>query len=66
MSERRNTNRSYMKLIVWQDAKAYYVFTCGAFRPFPSIDRESAGEAANGRLAGQFRGSRIEHGLRDR
>lgn len=24
MSERRNINRGYMKLIVWQDAKTYY------------------------------------------
>jgi four helix bundle protein len=35
MSERRNINRGYMKLIVWQDAKAYYVLTCGVFRVFP-------------------------------
>ena len=24
MSERRNINRAYMRLIVWQDAKAYW------------------------------------------
>jgi four helix bundle protein len=35
MTERRNINRGYMKLIVWQDAKAYYVLTCGIFRAFP-------------------------------
>ena len=35
MSERRNINRGYMRLIVWQDAKAYYVLTCGVFRAFP-------------------------------
>ena len=35
MSERRNINRGYMKLIVWQDAKAFYVLTCGVFRAFP-------------------------------
>jgi four helix bundle protein len=35
MSERRNINRGYMKLIVWQDAKAFYVRTCGVFRAFP-------------------------------
>jgi len=35
MSERRNINRGYMKLVVWQDAKAFYVYTCGVFRAFP-------------------------------
>lgn len=35
MAERRNINRGYMKLIVWQDAKAYYVLTCAIFRAFP-------------------------------
>jgi len=35
MSERKNINRGYMKLIVWQDAKALYVRTCMTFRVFP-------------------------------
>jgi len=35
MSERMNINRGYMKLIVWQDAKACYVQTCKVFRAFP-------------------------------
>jgi four helix bundle protein len=35
MSERRNINRGYMKLIVWQDAKAYYGLTCRIFNGFP-------------------------------
>ena len=35
MAERKNINRGYMKLIVWQDAKAYYVLTCQIFRTFP-------------------------------
>jgi four helix bundle protein len=35
MAERKNINRGYMKLIVWQDAKAYYVLTCRVFRAFP-------------------------------
>lgn len=35
MAERKNINRGYMKLIVWQDAKTYYVLTCGTFRAFP-------------------------------
>lgn len=32
---RKNINRGYMKLIVWQDAKALYVLTCKLFRCFP-------------------------------
>jgi len=35
MAVRKNINRGYMKLIVWQDAKAYYILTCGVFRSFP-------------------------------
>ncbi len=35
MTDRRNINRGYMRLMVWQDAKAYYVLTCEVFRPFP-------------------------------
>ena len=35
MAERKNINRGYMKLIVWQDATAYYVLTCQIFRTFP-------------------------------
>ncbi len=33
-STRKNINRGYMKLKVWQEAKAYYVLTCGVFRCF--------------------------------
>jgi len=32
---RRNRNRGYQKLIVWNDAIEYYVLTCDAFRSFP-------------------------------
>jgi four helix bundle protein len=35
MIERRNINRGYRKLIVWQDAVEYYSITCEIFRPFP-------------------------------
>ena len=35
MPERKNINRGYMKLIVWQDARDWYVLTCGIFRAFP-------------------------------
>ena len=32
---RRNKNRGYQKLTVWNDAIDYYVLICEAFRPFP-------------------------------
>ena len=32
---RKNLNRGYMKLNVWQDAKTLYVLTCKMFRNFP-------------------------------
>ena len=35
MTERKNINRGYMKLIVWQDARALYVLACRVFRAFP-------------------------------
>ena len=35
MSERRNVNRGYRKLIVWLDAIEYYRLTCEIFRRFP-------------------------------
>jgi len=31
---RRNKNRGYQQLRVWQDAVQYYVLTCEVFRPF--------------------------------
>jgi hypothetical protein len=34
--KRKNTNRGYRKLRVWQDAIEYYVMTCEVFRRFPS------------------------------
>ncbi len=34
MAERRNINRGYQKLIVWQDAAGLYVVTCSIFRKF--------------------------------
>jgi four helix bundle protein len=34
-SQRKNINRGYRQLIVWQDAIDYYVLTCQIFRPFP-------------------------------
>src|SRR4030043_695037 len=35
MTVRKNINRGYMKLIVWQDAKKLYLLTCNIFRKFP-------------------------------
>jgi four helix bundle protein len=32
---RKNRNRGYKKLIVWNDAIHYYVIICEVFRPFP-------------------------------
>jgi four helix bundle protein len=32
---RRNRNRGYKKLTVWNDAIHYYAMTCEIFRPFP-------------------------------
>ncbi len=32
---RKNRNRGYQKLIVWQDAIEYYHATCKTFLPFP-------------------------------
>jgi len=39
MSERRNTNRGYRRLTVWQDAVEYYVLTCRIFRSFSYVLR---------------------------
>ena len=36
-SERRNINRGYRKLKVWQDAIGYYALTCEVFRAFPVV-----------------------------
>ncbi len=34
-SERRNKNRGYQQLHVWQDAIELYRLVCEVFRPFP-------------------------------
>ncbi len=34
-SLRKNINRGYMKLTVWQDSRTYYVLSCREFRTFP-------------------------------
>jgi four helix bundle protein len=35
MTERRNVNRGYKKLVVWQDSVELYSLTCKVFRKFP-------------------------------
>ena len=39
---RRNINRGYQKLTVWQDARDLYVLTCRVFREFPYVLRRVA------------------------
>src|SRR5947208_13208839 len=34
MNQRKNINRGYQKLVVWQDAADLYVLTCKVFRKF--------------------------------
>lgn len=36
-SRRRNMNRGYQKLTVWQDARTLYALTCRIFRGFPYV-----------------------------
>ncbi len=45
MSERRNFNRGYQQLRVWEDAQELYVRTCVVFRPFPSELRRVASQS---------------------
>ena len=42
--ERRNVNRGYMKLTVWQDAIAYYSDTASVFRNWPYKMKRVAGQ----------------------
>ena len=45
---RKNINRGYMKLVVWQDAKALYVLTCKLIRCFPyELKRVAAQQIAS-------------------
>ena len=41
---RKNINRGYMKLVVWQDAKALYILTSKLFRDFPYELKRIAGQ----------------------
>lgn len=42
--ERRNINRGYMKLTVWQDAIAFYTHTVSVFRDWPYEMKRVAGQ----------------------
>lgn len=42
---RRNKNRGYQKLRVWDDAVEYYALTCGVFRKFPYELKRVASQA---------------------
>jgi four helix bundle protein len=42
--KRRNINRGYMKLTVWQDAIAFYAHTVSVFRDWPFEMKRVAGQ----------------------
>jgi len=45
---RKNKNRGYQKLIVWDDAIEFYVLICNVFRPFPyELKRVASQEIAS-------------------
>jgi hypothetical protein len=43
---RKNRNRGYQKLIVWNDAIQYYVLTCEIFRSLPPARQREEFEAS--------------------
>jgi len=43
-SPRRNANRGYRRLTVWQDAIEYYALTCRIFRSLPYVLRRVASD----------------------
>ena len=66
---RKNKNRGYQRLIVWNDATNYYALTCDVFRSFPFERLDSqAYKLENGLLKlveslerKRDRGDRIDH-----
>ena len=47
MNQRKNINRGYQKLTVWQDAANLYLLTCNIFRKFPyELRRVAANQMA--------------------
>src|SRR6266545_109367 len=48
MNSRKNINRGYQKLAVWQDSATLYVLTCTMFRKFPyELRRVAANQIAS-------------------
>ena len=48
MNSRKNINRGYQKLTVWQDSTSLYVLTCAMFRKFPyELRRVAANQIAS-------------------
>lgn len=45
MPERKNINRGFKKLRVWQDSVSLYILTCEIFIKFPSVIRRTASQA---------------------
>jgi four helix bundle protein len=45
MIERKNINRGFKKLRVWQDSVSLYILTCEIFIKFPSVIRRTASQA---------------------
>ena len=48
--ERKNKNRGYQRLRVWQDAISLYVETCGLFKSLPFEMKHEAFKLENGLL----------------
>ncbi len=45
MTERKNINRGFKKLRVWQDAVSLYVLACKVFTKFPYVISKTASQA---------------------
>jgi four helix bundle protein len=45
MTERKNINRGFKKLRVWQDSVSLYIMACEIFTKFPSVIRKTASQA---------------------
>ena len=45
MTERKNINRGFKKLRVWQDSVSLYILACGIFTEFPYAIRKTVSQA---------------------
>ena len=45
MTERKNINRGFKKLRVWQDSVSLYILACEIFLKFPYVIRKTASQA---------------------